>query len=101
MISFLTKHDWLGHIVEAIIMAAIAAALLWFVLGLGAIPAGLAFGIGHFHGREKRDYEVSVGMEPPHLDGYKIWKWSWDQQTDFWPVLIVLAAIGAWWTYVA
>lgn len=31
---------------------------------------GLAFAAGHFHGREKRDYEMAVNMPPPHLDGY-------------------------------
>lgn len=99
MIAFLSKHDWLGHIVEALLMSATVAALLWPVFGPAAVHIGLAFGVGHFHGREKRDYEVSVGMAPPHLEAYKIWKWSSDQQTDFWPVLIALAAIGALWTY--
>jgi hypothetical protein len=28
-------------------------------------------------------------MPPPHLDAYKMWNWSWDQATDFWPVAAV------------
>lgn len=96
MISFLSKHDWLGHIVEALLMAAIVTAMFWWTVGPAAVHLGLIFAVGHFHGREKRDYEVSVGMAPPHLEAYKIWKWSSDQQTDFWPVLVVLAAIGGW-----
>src|SRR5690606_13183923 len=38
-----------------------------------AILIGLAFAIGHFHGREKRDYEISVAMPPPQLDAYYFW----------------------------
>ena len=87
-------YDWLGHIVEALVMAV--------VVGLIARPLyrwrdvaiiGLAFAIGHFHGREKRDYEVSVHMPPPHLDGYRMWDWSWDQMTDFWPTALVLMVL--------
>ena len=54
---------------------------------------GLAFAMGHFHGREKRDYEVSVHMPPPHLDGYYMWDWSWDQMTDFWPTALFLMVL--------
>lgn len=91
------RFDWLGHILEAIAMAAIAA-LLFFVLGVrisgfGAILLGGAFAVGHFHGREKRDYEVSVRMHPPHLKGYLIWRWSKDQLTDFLPVVVVFLVV--------
>lgn len=89
------NYDWLGHIVEAIVMAAIFAlvAMLFYERRV-AILVGLAFAAGHFHGREKRDYEVSVNMPPPHLDGYMMWRWSFDQATDFWPVAFVLFALS-------
>ncbi|OJF94980.1 hypothetical protein [Pararhizobium antarcticum] len=89
------NFDWLGHIIEAIVMAAIfalAAALLYE--RRIAILLGLAFAAGHFHGREKRDYEISVDMPPPHLDGYLMWQWNWDQMTDFWPAALVLLALS-------
>lgn len=83
--------DWLGHVVEALCIAAVLAALgLTFFKRRDAVIMGLAFGAGHFHGREKRDFEISVHMPPPHLDGYKFWLWNWDQTTDFWPVAIVV-----------
>lgn len=85
------NFDWLGHIVEGLVMAVIVALIAkplyrWRDAGI----IGLAFAIGHFHGREKRDYEVSVHMLPPHLDGYRMWDWNWDQATDFWPTAIIL-----------
>ncbi|WP_275790753.1 hypothetical protein [Pararhizobium gei] len=87
--------DWAGHIVEALIMAVILTfvfrlTLPWRVAGIAA----LAFAAGHFHGREKRDYEVSVHMAPPHLEGYFMWRWSWDQMTDFWPAALVCAFVS-------
>lgn len=94
--TFIHTHlDWLGHILEAIVMAAIVgfAVMLLFERRV-AILMGLAFASGHFHGREKRDYEVSENMPPPHLDGYFMWRWSWDQMTDFWPVAAVLLIIS-------
>ncbi|NTJ42691.1 hypothetical protein G6L28_08800 [Agrobacterium larrymoorei] len=78
--------DWAGHMLEALVMALIVAVIFRLFLNwhMSAI-AGFAFAAGHFHGREKRDYEVSVKMLPPHLEGYYFWNWSWDQATDFWP----------------
>lgn len=71
-------------------MAAIVAVLFrFFVTWRIAGMIGLAFAAGHFHGREKRDYEVSVQMPPPHLEGYYFWNWSWDGLTDFWPTAVV------------
>lgn len=86
--------DWLGHIIESLVMAGIVALLFRAVFQwkLSWI-IGLAFAAGHFHGREKRDYEVSVHMPPPHLEGYYFWNWSWDGTTDFWPTAIVCAAL--------
>lgn len=88
------NYDWLGHIVEGLVMAVIVSLIAkplyrW----REALLVGFAFAIGHFHGREKRDYEVSVQMPPPHLDGYRIWAWNWDQATDFWPTAIVLMVL--------
>jgi MFS superfamily sulfate permease-like transporter len=54
-----------------------------------AAIAGLAFAMGHYHGREKRDYEVSVQMPPPQLESFYFWHWSWDQTTDYWPTAIL------------
>ena len=86
-------YDWLGHIVEGIVMALIVALISKpFHPWRTALIIGMAFAIGHFHGREKRDYEVSVAMPPPQLDAYYMWRWSFDQATDFWPVAIVLMA---------
>lgn len=82
--------DWAGHIVEAGVMATVVAVLFRTVLNWNiSWIIGLAFAAGHFHGREKRDYEVSVKMLPPHLKGYYMWDWSWDGITDFWPTAIV------------
>jgi hypothetical protein len=88
------NFDWLGHIIEALCIAGVVT-----VLGLvlfkrrTALIIGLAFASGHFHGREKRDFEVSVHMRPPHLEAYEMWRWSWDQATDFWPVAIVMLVL--------
>ncbi|WP_320201996.1 hypothetical protein RMR16_004360 [Agrobacterium sp. rho-13.3] len=89
--------DWAGHMLEAVIMAAVVAVLLRLLLNWReAGIAGLAFAAGHFHGREKRDYEVSVHMKPPHLDGYYLWNWSWDNATDFWPTALLCVGL-IWW----
>ena len=89
------NFDWLGHIVEAIVMAGIVglAGMVFFERRV-AVLIGLAFAGGHFYGREKRDYEISVDMPPPHLDGYLMWRWSWDQMTDFWPVAVVILVVS-------
>jgi len=89
--TYIQDHwDWAGHILEAVIMAAIVAVLFRLLVSWRvAWIIGLAFAAGHFHGREKRDYEVSVEMPPPHLEGYYFWNWSWDGLTDFWPTAVV------------
>ena len=69
--------------------AAVASLSKSFLQWRSALLVGVAFAAGHFHGREKRDYELSVQMRPPHLEGYYFWKWSWDQATDFWHVAMV------------
>ncbi|MFN3845212.1 MAG: hypothetical protein ACK4RZ_05225 [Paracoccaceae bacterium] len=85
-----THWDWAGHVLEAAVMSAAVTLLIRiFLPWRSALLVGVAFAAGHFHGREKRDYELSVQMLPPHLEGYFFWKWSWDQATDFWPVAIV------------
>lgn len=87
-------YDWLGHMAEGLVMAGLVMLLsLSFCRRRDAALIGLAFAIGHFHGREKRDYEISVHMPPPHLDGYRLWDWNWDQATDFWPTALLLAAL--------
>jgi len=90
--DYIQKYwDWLGHIVEGLIMSAIVTVIFVFAVPLKmAALIGIAFSIGHFHGREKRDYELSVDMKPPHLKAHLIWRWSADQITDFWPTAIVL-----------
>ena len=97
--DFIQKYlDWLGHIIEAIIMAAVLA---FFVLPFvkdyytAVLVTGLA-SCQHFFGREKRDYEVHVHMKPPHIKGYIFWKWTWDNATDFWPVVIVYLIYVGW-----
>ncbi|MFK0273630.1 hypothetical protein ACIQUG_08140 [Ensifer sp. NPDC090286] len=94
--DYIQKHwDWLGHIVEALVMAVIVAVLFMVAFpSKTAFLLGLAFSAGHFHGREKRDYETSVKMRPPHLKGYLMWRWSWDQATDFWPTAGVVAVVA-------
>lgn len=92
-----THYDWAGHIVEALVMAVIVAVILRvFLRWPSAFLAGLAFAAGHFHGREKRDYEVSVDMAPPHLEGYFMWDWNFDQATDFWPTALVMLVLIVW-----
>lgn len=93
--NFLQEHwDWAGHIVEAGIIAALVAVLFRIMLAWKiSLIVGLAFAAGHFHGREKRDYEVSVHMPPPHLKGYYMWDWSWDGITDFWPTAILCVLV--------
>lgn len=90
--NYIQKYwDWLGHIVEGLAMSAIVTFIFLFAVPFKvAALIGLAFSIGHFHGREKRDYERSVDMKPPHLKGYLMWRWNTDQMTDFWPTAIVL-----------
>ncbi|MGO4621314.1 hypothetical protein AB4Z34_29265 [Ensifer sp. 2YAB10] len=39
-------------------------------------------------------FEVSVKMRPPHLKGYLMWRWNWDQATDFWPTAVVVGAVA-------
>jgi hypothetical protein len=93
--AFIQSHyDWLGHIVEGVGIALVVVLLarLLFPWRIAAVAA-LAFAIGHFHGREKRDYEISVDMPPPHLEAHFLWRWSFDQMTDFWPVALVLLAV--------
>lgn len=93
--KLMLRFDWLGHIAEAaVITAVIAVALLAFGIDFGnGLVIGGIFAVGHFHGREKRDYEVSVRMHPPHLKGYLIWRWSKDQLTDFLPVVVVFLVV--------
>ncbi|MGV2104254.1 hypothetical protein [Rhizobium sp. 21-4511-3d] len=91
--------DWAGHMVEAIAIAAVFGLIMRFVFRWRmALMLGLAFAAGHFHGREKRDFEISQHMPPPQLRGYFLWEWSWDQATDFWPAailcLVFLMAVG-------
>ncbi len=95
--QMMIQFDWLGHIVEALVMAGIVgvAAMALYERRV-AVLIGLAFAGGHFHGREKRDYEISVHMPPPHLDAYLMWRWSWDQMTDFWPAALVVLTISVW-----
>jgi hypothetical protein len=82
--------DWAGHILEAFGIAAVVSALARLLFPWrSAFIIGLAFAIGHFHGREKRDFEISVHMPPPHLRGYLMWDWHWDQATDFWPAAVL------------
>lgn len=92
--NYIQAHwDWAGHILEALVMAAIVALLMRIVVKSQlALIVGFAFAAGHFHGREKRDYEIAVAMPPPHLDAYYVWRWSWDQATDFWPAAIICFA---------
>lgn len=93
--GYIQRHfDWLGHVVEGVFIAAVVA-LLFMVIAPRrlALIIGLAFAIGHFHGREKRDFEISAKLPPPHLEGYEMGRWSWDQATDFWPVALVLACV--------
>ena len=101
LLAFLTKRDWLGHIVEAAVMASVVSGItyasLWLMFGtsfyLTPWLVGGAFAVGHFHGREKRDCEVRLHMKPPHLDGYKFWLWNKDELTDFFPVLGLYALL--------
>lgn len=89
------QWDWLGHVVEALAISVIfMVALLWRHGWQNGLAIGLAFAAGHFHGREKRDYEVAASLSPPHLEGYLIWRWQWDQASDFWPVFIVSVVLG-------
>lgn len=88
------NFDWLGHIVEGLVIALVVSLLAKTLYPWRyAAMIGLAFAIGHFHGREKRDFELAMHMKPPHLDGYKMWEWNWDQLTDFWPTMSVLAMV--------
>jgi len=96
--AWLQAHlDWAGHMLEATVQAAVVGLPFWLA---GFSPAislliGGAFGVGHFHGREKRDHEVANRIEPPHLVSYAFWKWSRDTATDFWPVVaLYLLVIG-------
>lgn len=88
---FNQKYDWFWHIVEALCMALVFGAPWYFLLNDFAVAAaiGLAFGTGHFHGREKRDCEVKFKIPSPHLVSYDFRRWNYDQLTDFFPVAAV------------
>jgi hypothetical protein len=94
MLRFLSAHDWLGHIVEALVMAAIVAAVNLLVFDwktaivIGCVGAGQ-----HFYGREKRDCEVRTKMAAPHLKAYWPGYWNKDELTDFFPVVAVMLII--------
>lgn len=93
--TMLERFDWFGHIVEALCIAVVVGTLARICLRRReAALVGLAFAAGHFHGREKRDYEVSVQMPPPQIEGYYMWNWSWDQTTDFWPTVIIVLFVA-------
>lgn len=83
-----------GHIAEALCIAAVVTALCFpiFKRRIASI-IGIAFAAGHFHGREKRDYELLMHMLPPQLEAYKFWLWDWDQTMDFWPVATLMFAL--------
>lgn len=94
--EFLKKHDWLGHIVEALVMALIVAAVnLLFFDWKAAVAIGCVGAAQHFYGREKRDCEVRTKMVAPHLKAYWPGFWNKDELTDFFPVVgVMLAIIG-------
>lgn len=89
--SYIQEHwDWAGHIIEAVAIAIVVSILFRTFLNWRlSFLLGLAFAAGHFHGREKRDYEISVMMPPPQIEGYYFWNWSWDGLTDFFPAALV------------
>jgi hypothetical protein len=94
--KFSQNIDWLWHIVEMLVMAAVFGCLYYLIGGNITFAAitGLAFGIGHFHGREKRDCEVKFNIPSPHLRSYWFGIWNNDQLTDFFvPALVGLAII--------
>ena len=92
--EFLKTHDWLGHIVEALVMAAIVALVnVWFFGWRIAIVIGCVGAGQHFYGREKRDCEVRTKMLAPHLKAYWPGFWNKDELTDFFPVVAVMLII--------
>ncbi len=96
------RFDWLGHIIEATIQALIIAVFVWLFFSTPfalAVVIGGAVAVGHFWGREKRDYEIEVHMPPPQLKSYFFWKWSWDGKTDFFPVLALYTLYIAWFAW--
>lgn len=93
--KFSQKLDWFWHIVEALCMATVVGTVWGAITSdayLGAM-VGLAFGIGHFHGREKRDCEVKFKIPSPHLKSYWFGKWNYDQLTDFFAPAVVCTVI--------
>jgi hypothetical protein len=100
--EWLIKRDWLGHIIEMFAISLVVTALSYPILGLQwSFVAGLFWGMGHFHGREKRDCEVKLRMPPPHLKAYWFGYWNRDQLSDFAAPLIsgivALYIIFYWW----
>ena len=99
--------DWLGHMIEATVQAlAIAIVIVLFMRAYGqpmpfatALAIGGLGGVGHFWGREKRDYEREAGLPPPQLSGYFFWRWSWDGKTDFFPVLALWLFYLTWYFF--
>ena len=83
--TFNQKLDWFWHIIEMLVMAGIVGGMWYAYAGTLHQSAliGLSFGIGHFHGREKRDCEVKFKIPSPHLVSYWFGRWNHDQLTDF------------------
>ena len=96
------KQDWLWHIVVMLVMSAIVATLFYPVIQVTTLCAifGIGWGIGHYHGRERRDCEVKLKMPPPHMKSFWFGYWNYDQLTDFFPVVAagtsLLASILYW-----
>jgi hypothetical protein len=86
--SFLERHSWLGHIIEAIIQTLLFTAILSiFTDPLSASAIGSLIAAGMAYSREKRDAENFNHSKPPQLKEYWPGYWPSKSKADAFPTM--------------
>ena len=97
-------RSWIGHVIEGQLLHALPASVASFfallpLLGLAPITVFAAYAVGglapieYFLGREKRDCEVALGLEPGALSAYFLMHTRFSNIMDFWPTVAVYAGV--------
>lgn len=102
--KFDQRFDWFWHILLMLVMTAVVGGL-WLAYShdlTQALLFGVGFGVGHYHGREKRDCENKFKIPSPHLVSFDFRRWSSDQLSDFFaPAVAGVLILIAWVEYVS